>query len=403
MNSKSILLREASLIDGVSETNRGPVDVLVEDGSIRRIGRINPSTDMTVVDAAGLTLLPGLIDTHVHICLDGSLDPIGHLRGEPSCTTLLKAVKNAAQCLDRGVTTVRDLGGPAGLPLALRDAIGQGVVPGPTILTAGQVVTTTGGHCYFMGHEADDAAGARKAARIEMKAGVDWIKVMATGGELTPGSGSDVAQYDVDELEMVVADAHARGRRVATHAHGLAGIRNSVNAGVDSIEHGTFVDRDTLVVMRDRGTWWVPTMTPARMILEEPGRRVVPEERLTRADRNWSARRHAVIEGIGLGVRTAAGTDAGVTLTGHGWVAIEIETFHDLGMDPMQAIWTGTRLAAELIGIDGRVGTIQAGKQADLILVEGDPLSDLSRLREPLLVMKAGEIVKDRLQSPKDR
>jgi len=390
----AILIKNCRLIDGVSEQPHDAVDVLVEGRTIRGVGERLPAPESAfVVDGSGKTLLPGLIDTHVHLTFDGSLDPVRDLIGESHYITLLRAARNAALTLRRGVTTVRDLGGPAGIPYAVRDAVRQGIVPGPRILTSGQVITSTGGHCYFMGHEADDPASVRHSARLEMKAGADVVKIMATGGSLTPGCVADLIQFSADEMIPAVKEAHDHGLKVAAHANALQGIRNAVEAGVDSIEHGSYTDRELMALMQIKGTWWVPTMTPALVILEGPGSALISSERKASAGKNWKARRQAVMEGIRMGLRFASGTDAGVTLTDHGLVSMEVEAFHALGMPAMQAIWTATRWAAELLGIDGLVGTVAEGKTADLILVDGDPLADLSRLRAPLLVIHDGAIV----------
>jgi imidazolonepropionase-like amidohydrolase len=393
----SILIRNCFLVDGTSEHTRRGLDVLLDGEHVSQIGRnLSLPEGVEQIDAQGKTLLPGLIDAHVHLTFDGSLDPVGHLTTETPYVTLLKGVRNASLNLQRGVTTVRDLGGPSEVTLALRGAVQQGTIRGPRILTSGNVITTTGGHCHFIGHEVDDPQDARRAARLEMKKGVDLVKVMATGGALTPGSSVDLTQFSVGEISAVTQEVHAHGLKVAAHANGLTGLRNAVEAGVDSIEHGSYADREVMEMMKDRGTWWVPTMTPARVLLEGPNSKLVPTGRIISASRNWEARRGAVIEGVKMGLRMAAGTDAGATLTEHGLLSLEVETFHSLGMPAMQAIWTATRWAAELLGIQDRVGSIAEGKVADLILVDGDPLEDLRKLRTPVLVIQGGRIVERR-------
>lgn len=390
----TILISNCSLIDGCSEVPRKGLDVLIEGEHVSRIGeRLDVPKGAQQIEASGKALLPGLIDAHVHLAFDGSLDPVAHLIQETPYTTLLKAVRNASLNLRCGVTTVRDLGGPSEILLALRDAVKCGIVPGPHILTSGAIITTTGGHCHFMGHEADDPSEMRRAARLEMKQGVDLIKIMATGGALTPHSAVDLTQFSVEEIAAVVQEVHSHGLKVAAHANGLAGLRNAVEAGVDSIEHGSYADREAMEMMKEKGVWWVPTMTPALVLLEGPNRELVPPERIVSAGRNWKARRAAVSEGIRMGLKMAAGTDAGVTLTEHGIVSLEVETFHSLGMPAMQAIWTATRWAAELLGVEDSVGIVAEGKLADLLLVDGDPLEDLRRLREPALVIQHGRIV----------
>lgn len=389
-----LLLRDCRLIDGLADRPVEPVDVLVEGSHIRRIGSsLQASPQAQVIDVGRRTVLPGLIDAHVHLAFDGGADPVGRLLNEPADVSLLIALRNAQLTLRRGVTSVRDLGSPAGITPVLRNTVRRGLVPGPRILCSGPVITSPRGHCFFMGHEVDAAEAAQQAAQHEIQQGADVVKVMATGGALTLGSSVDETQFSEEVLSAVVRHAHSQGLKVAAHANGLEGLRNAVHAGVDSIEHGSFADQGVMDAMLVRGTWWVPTMTPARVILEGPRSQLISSERSASAGRNWQARRRAVEAGIRMGVKMVSGTDGGVTYTDHGLVSLEVETFHLLGMPAMQAIWTATRWAAELLGIDDRVGTIADGKTADMILIDGDPLADLTLLRGPSLVIQNGQIV----------
>lgn len=391
--NRSILLKECTLIDGVSEQPFLRRDILISDGVIKAIGtNISPDdlASTTVIPLQGCSVAPGLIDAHVHLAFDASLDPINHLTNESRYWTLLRMVQNARLNLSKGVTTIRDLGGPGELLATLRQAIMQGVIAGPRLLIAGEVITTTGGHCHFIGHEVDDPWAIRRAARLEIKRGVDAIKIMAGGGASTPGSSVFFTQFTAEEIESAVTEAHARGLRVAAHANSLESIRNAVTASVDSIEHGSYADDAILEQMAVKGTWLVPTMAPARIILESEQ---VSDTRKEKVKRNWDARQQAVVKSIALGIRLACGTDAGVTLTEHGGAAREIEIFHQLGLPPMQSIWTATRWAAELLGIENQVGSLAKGRTADLLVVKGNPLEDLTLLQAPLMVMRAGQIV----------
>ncbi len=388
----SLLLKNAVLIDGVAPEPHANLDVLIQDGRIRAIDAGLHVPEARVVDCRGQYLLPGLIDCHVHLCFDASPSPIDHLVAESDATTLLKMVRHACQTLQRGVTTVRDLGAKGGLDLALRDAIARGWVPGPRMLVSGRVVTITGGHCHFMGYEADTVDEVRRAVRLGVKAGVDLIKVMATGGRLTPGSSIDRSQYTTEELAALVAEASAAGRRVAAHTGGLEGIRRAVAAGVTSVEHGSSMDEPTMLAMKEAGTVWVPTNAPAVRILANSPGPDFPAAYLEAVRETWQARRAAVQRGIELGVRFAAGTDAGVPCMEHGNVAEEVKLFAELGMPRMQALWTATRWAAELLGREHEIGTIAIGKYADLILVPDNPLENLDALCNPSLVIKNGQM-----------
>ncbi len=391
----SLLLKDARLIDGISLEAHEHVDVWIQDGYIREMGPklSQRGKDAQIIDCALHCLLPGLIDCHVHLCLDGSTQSVENLTSETEATTLLKMVHHARQTLRRGVTTVRDLGSKGFLSLALRDAVERGWIPGPRIVASGPVITTPGGHGHFIGIEAKGEEATRRATRQNVQASVDVIKVMATGGRLTPGSKLDEPQFSDDELRVIVEECKGHGLKVATHALGLAGIRQVIPLGVTSIEHGSYMDEEAMVSMKEKDICWVPTNIPAKVLLEGPASTNFAPAELEGAWRNWRARRPAVQRGIELGVPFAAGSDAGVTCMEHGRVAWEVELFAELGMSPMEAIWTATRRAAELLDKGNEIGTIEPGKLADLILVPGDPIQDLRVLSHPMCVIKEGKIV----------
>ncbi|MEW5717328.1 MAG: amidohydrolase family protein [Chloroflexota bacterium] len=394
-----LLLKHANVIDGVAPEPRTDIGVLIEGGWIRALSaNLQPERATSVIDCAGRFLLPGLIDCHTHLCFDASAKPVDHLIAESDTTTLLKMVHHARQTLQRGVTTVRDLGAKHLLDIALRDAINAGLVPGPRLFVSGPVITITGGHCHFMGHQVDDVDAIRRAVRQNVQAGVDVIKVMATGGRLTPGSSLNTTQYTTEELSAAVAEATAAGRKVAAHTGGLEGIRRAVAAGVTSIEHGSYVDDATMCVMKEKGIVWIPTNAPAVQIIQNAPSADFSRAYLDAVRETWNARRAATQRGIELGVRFAAGTDAGVPFTEHGGVALEVKLFHELGMPAMHAIWTATRWAAELLGKSDEIGSLKVGKRADLILVSGNPLDDLDRLSDPDIVIQNGAIVHSKIE-----
>jgi len=387
----SFLLKNCQLIDGISDSIRENVDIFIEGERIIEIGnRLSGIRPVKELDLSGHTVLPGLIDTHVHLAFDASDDPVGHLLEESDYITLIKMVINCKDQLLHGVTTIRDLGAPADLIIALRTALEQEILVGPRLVVSGEVITTKGGHCYYIGHEATCKQEAVDAVKEELRKGVDVIKVMASGGSLTPGSSVHIPQFSIDEIEAIVQTAHQKGIKVAAHANALAGIKNAVKSGVDSIEHGSYTDDETLELMRNLGTWLVPTMSPAEILLNSPH---INEKRRNDITRNWKSRKAVVEKAIKMGIKMASGTDAGVTFTPHGCVSIEIELFRQLGMEPMQAIWTATCWAADLLGISDHVGIIAEGKYADLIAVEGNPLNNLKLLQYPKLVMINGKIV----------
>lgn len=394
MNDKvanNLLIKNCNLIDGVSESVLKNMDILISGGKIVKIEKdLHVSKIDLTLDLSGKTVLPGLIDVHVHLAFDASNDPVGHLTNDPEYITLIKMVMNCQKQIRSGVTTVRDMGAPRELILSLREAWKQNIISGPRMLVSGQVITTKGGHCHYIGNEVEGSESAREATEKEIRHGVDVIKIMASGGSLTPGSSVHVPQFCAEEIKAVVKKAHENGVKVAAHANALKGIQNAIEAGVDSIEHGSFADEKSIESMLDEGVFLVPTMAPAEVLLRSS---LITEQRRNDVAKNWNSRKKAVKKAINIGLKMASGTDAGVTYMAHGMVALEISLFHQLGMDPMKAIWTATSWAAELLGISDQVGIVTTGKVADLIVVQGDPLKDLHLLASPELVLINGQII----------
>jgi imidazolonepropionase-like amidohydrolase len=308
------------------------------------------------------------------------------LLAEDDQQLLLRGVAAARQALGAGVTTVRDLGGRGGVTFRLRDAIASGLIAGPRVLAAGSPITITGGHCHFLGLEADDEASVRRAARGELKSGANCLKVMATGGRMTPGTNTGVAQYTVAEIRAAIDEAQRSNVTVAAHALGTAGIRNATMAGVNTIEHcnwlgpdgGVEFDESVAVQMANQGTAVVPTLTPLK--------------------RSAPALREAVLQCMrrmaALGVPIAAGTDAGVALAPFDSLLGELELLvSEVGLTPVDAIHAATGSAARSLGIGASVGTLVTGRAADLIAVDGDPSMRIEDLRSVRMVMKAGRAV----------
>lgn len=391
MIENTLLIKNCDLIDGCSETIQKLVDILIIEGKIEKIGRnLSSPSNNNSMDNRGMTLLPGLIDTHVHLAFDGSDDPVNNLLFEHDHHTLIKMVMNCQKQLHNGVTTVRDVGGPTELIFALRESWRKKILVGPRLIVSGEVITTKGGHCHFIGHEVACNESALKAVTNGIKSGVDLIKIMATGGSLTPGSSVHVTQFLENEIAAIVEKAHHHSIKVAAHANAVEGIRNAINANVDSIEHGSFADTQALEAMVQKGIYLVPTMSPAEILIESQH---ITEKRRSDVLYNWESRKKVVKAAIDLGVKMTSGTDAGTTYVPHGCITKEIQLFYKLGMNPMKAIWTATSWAAELLGICDEVGTIEEGKAADMIGVRGNPIDDLRRLENPNLVIVAGQII----------
>lgn len=399
------MLRGARLIDGSGSAPRDDVDVLVRDGVIEQVGTgLVPPPDARVIELGGRTLLPGFIDAHVHL---GSSPPPGHAEGVVAdlraslADHALVGAHNARLTLDAGFTTVRNVGGSMA-DRALRDAIEHGLVPGPRMLVANHAIGITGGHCdgtnamqpdvrpgeqdYRHG-VVDGPQEVRKAVRFQIKHGADVIKVCATGGVMSQGDAVGAPQLDPDELRAAVAAANRAERKVAAHAHGNQGIREAVEAGVHSIEHGSILDRETVRMMVARGTFLVPTLYVAKAVEAQADAGTLSAESAHKAREIAPKMRTSFALAHEGGVRIALGSDAGVFP--HGLNGKEFSAMVELGMKPMDAIVAGTSRAAELLGLSN-VGRVEAGMLADLVVVEGDPLADLTVLEQPVMVMKGG-------------
>jgi imidazolonepropionase-like amidohydrolase len=348
------------------------------------------------------TVLPGLIDSHVHLGFDGSPDPVARMMRESDAEQLVLMLHNARQLLGAGVTTARDLGARSFLDVVVRDAIASGVARGPRLLVANRPITGTGGHCWFMGGVADGPEEIRRMVRLHQRSGADVIKLMATGGFLTPGSGPWTAQFTVVEMSAAVDEAHRLGTPVAAHAHGAEGIARAVAAGVDTIEHCSFVtdpghpiaspldaphrfDPELAAKIADAGIVVCPTVN---LKVLEWRSTVKPD---------WGSH----VTGLrDAGVTLIAGTDAGINNTPHSAYLGGLEGLVDLGMTPAEALAAATSRAAVALGLAGVTGALRAGLDADLLVVDGDPLTDIRALRRSRLIMARGHDFTPDVPSP---
>ncbi|MFS2137884.1 amidohydrolase family protein [Duganella sp. Dugasp56] len=354
-----------------------------------------------VIDLGSKTLLPGLIDMHTH--LTGDPQDSGYsivAKSIPRVT--LTGAKNARITLQAGFTTVRDVGADGYADIGLRDAINDGDVPGPRMAASGPPLSITGGHCDDTMHApeykitalgvADGVDEALKVTRRNIKYGADVIKICATGGVLSFGDDPRTSQYTLEELKAIISDAHRLGRKAAAHAHGGDGIKLAVLAGVDSIEHGSYIDDEGIRLMKEHKTWLVPTVYLGDWLIENAEAIKLPKPLLEKAKVTLPMARQNIARAIKAGVPIAFGTDAAVYP--HGLNAREFGILVKLGMTPIQAIRAATLNASELLGWTDRVGTIEAGKFADLIAVDGEPLKDVKTLESVQWVMKGGAVVK---------
>jgi imidazolonepropionase-like amidohydrolase len=374
--------------------------VLVEDGKILKIAQnsVNIPKNTQKIPLDGQTLLPGFIDCHIHICMDGSPDPVATSLSESPTITTLKAAESARRTLMAGVTTVRDMGGKDGIDFGLRQAIDSGLIPGPRMLISGRLICMTGGHGWQIGLEANGPDEVRKAAREQIKAGADIVKLMATGGVLTPAVEPGSEQLTEEELRAGVEEAHKAGKKTATHAMGTRGIQNALRAGIDSIEHGVYLDDETVSIMLERNIPFIPTISALYNIETKGIKAGIPAFAVEKTLKVKPFHLESIRLAREAGVLVAAGTDAGTPFNLHGENLGEIKLLVDYGgFSSMAAIEAGTRIAARVLGLEKELGTVAEGKVADLLLVEGNPLDNIDVLLNPesiRLVMQGGKIIK---------
>jgi len=370
--------------------------VRIADGRIVEVSASEPAASAggVRIDAPDATLLPGLIDCHVHLTISGSPDWLSELN-ESYALTCWKVAKHAQATLRAGFTTVRTLGGRDGLEVALRDAQASGLVPGPRIVATNLVVCMTGGHGYWLGREANGPDDVRKAVREQLKAGADCVKFIATGGVMTPGVNPGSQQLTYDELAAGIDEAHKAGRKTAAHAHGADGIKAAVLAGVDSIEHGSFLMDEAIELMKARGTFYSATLSSLAGFLDAPPGSVA-DWAMAKAQACKDALDDSVRRAYTAGVRLVLGTDAGTPFNLHGANARELALMSERGVEPVDALRAATRNSAELLGKLDQIGTIELGKTADLVLCRGDAVADVTRLTDQAniqAVIQAGRIV----------
>ena len=394
----AMAIHHIRLIDGTGQAIE-PATVIVRDQRIAAIGlsrTVSIPRGATLINGRGLTVLPGLIDCHVHLCLGAEPDVVKAIGKETPAETLLKAARLARQTLEAGVTTVRDVGSRDHAIFALKGAIDKGLTPGPRIVGAGLAICMIGGHARFIGQEVEGPEQVRKAVREQIEAGAEVIKVIASGGVLTPGTSPDQAQMTLEELRSAVEEAGRAGRKVAAHAHGAAGMKNAINAGVHSIEHATLMDEEAVDLMQSHGVYMVPTLSALATTAACRRGCGIPDSALEKARAMTKRHQASFRQAHRRGLLIAMGTDAGTPFNAHGDNAQELDRMVAYGMTPMEAILAATSAAARLIGIEDQVGTLAPGKEADLLLVEGNPLRKIELLRDRsrvIGVMQAGRFV----------
>jgi imidazolonepropionase-like amidohydrolase len=370
-----LIRRGGVLVDGPRIVAAGPLDTLMAEHPV----------PVDVVDLGDVTLLPGLVDAHVHLGFDGGPAPVARMRAETDAEQLILMLRSARELLSVGVTTARDLGARSFLDIAVAAATASGMAEGPRLLTAARPLTPTGGHCWFMGGECDTADDLRRMVRLHHKMGAGFVKVMSTGGFMTEGAPPWSAQFSLAEVEAVVAEAHRLGQRVAAHAHGRLGITQAVTAQVDTIEHGSFAGPD-----RQYGSDFDPAVVDE---IAAAGIYVCPTmnaHALTLRERIGDALEKVIMGLYSGGVQIIAGTDAGIDNCPHDAYILGLEALAMVGLPAVEILDAATLRAARALGVDDRTGTIEPGKDADLIAVRGDPRTDISVLNHLELVVARG-------------
>jgi imidazolonepropionase-like amidohydrolase len=381
-----MIVRAGIFYDGTLEPPKTNVDLVIEGGRIAEIRAAGGECD---VEARCVT--PGLVNAHAHLEASGEPDMMGMIQTTTPNQRLLRAVQNACKSVKAGVTTIRDVGSSNRIAADVRDAIDEGRIPGPRMRAAGNVLCMTGGHGWPIGRAIDSPWDARKAVREQMMAGADCIKLIATGGVLTKGAVPGNAQLHPDELAGAIEEAHRHGLRVAAHAIGTQGIKNALEAGIDSIEHGTLLDDEAIALFKERGAYLVPTLSAPTCILAHLEDGHQPHYVVEKARGLGDAMLANIRRAYEGGVRIAGGSDAGTPYNYHEDYAQEVGLMSSmLGMTPQQALHAATNVAAELIGLHR--GLLAIGEPADLLVLRGDVGQDVRALRDPQIVLKGGAI-----------
>lgn len=406
------------LFDAASDNVRESAVIVVEGERIKAVGsaaEIKLPSGANVIDLTNATVLPGLIDCHTHLSYRADrYDDIYHFKDSPF-THAFFAVGNARKTLEAGFTTVRDVSSPPFLMVDLRDSINQGFTVGPRVVASGPGISITGGHgdlnnfppdvqvsMYPAERDfriADGVDQIRHVVRAQIKYGVDVIKIMSTGGVLSKGDSPGAPQYTLEELKAAAEEAHMAGRKVASHAHGAQGIKNAILAGIDSIEHASLIDDEGIRLAKEHGTYLVMDIYNDDYLLNEATKFGLPQENLDKERMVGQLQRQNFEKAVKAGAKMAFGTDAGVYP--HGDNAKQFYYMVKFGMTPAQAIRAATFNAADLIGRSKDVGTLEAGKYADIIAVNGDPLADVRTLENVSFVMKGGVVYKNLTASPR--
>ena len=380
-NCKVVDVVNSNIFDGA---------VAVEDGKIVEVGASVDAKGAEEVDLQGKYLMPGLFNCHTHMCLPPTPST---QYGLSDCKTTMMALEHLKQFVDTGVTFIRDVGGVNYIDVDIRNAARAGKIVAPDMQVSGKCICMTGGHGWQMGREADGADDCRKAAREQLKAGADWIKIMGTGGVMTEGVEPGSPQLNEDELRAAIEEGHKVGAKAATHSQGMTGIKNALRAGVDSVEHGFYMDDWCFDWMKEHDVYFVPTLAAVHWIKVNGVEAGIPEYAVRKVNQTQADHLNTFVNAYKAGVKIVLGTDAGTPFNRHDMTAYEIVLMEKAGMDIWDVLRAGTITAAEMCGVDKTHGSIEVGKKANMAVFDNDPTKDPEGMMKCRMTVIGGEIV----------
>ena len=380
-NCKVVDVMNKNIFDGA---------VAVEDGKIVEVGASVSEAGAEVVDLQGKYVMPGLFNCHTHMCMAPN-PAMDYSLNDAKLT--IQAINNLKEYLKTGVTFIRDVGGENYVDIDVRNAARKGQVLAPDMQVSGKCICMTGGHGWQMGREADGADDCRKAAREQLKAGADWIKIMGTGGVMTEGVEPGSPQLNEDELRAAIEEGHKVGAKAATHSQGMTGIKNALRAGVDSVEHGFYMDDWCFDWMKEHDVYFVPTLAAVHWIKVNGVEAGIPEYAVRKVNQTQADHLNTFVNAYKAGVKIVLGTDAGTPFNRHDMTAYEIVLMEKAGMDIWDALRAGTITAAEMCGVEKTHGSIEAGKKANMAVFDNDPTKDPEGMMKCRMTVIGGEIV----------
>lgn len=389
------LLFNFNYIDVVNRKYKTNAYLTLKESKFEKIGDMGDLSEVEKlkgVDLEGKTIMPGMFNCHIHALATPIANPAS-LNYENPAKFSLRGLKHLQEHLKSGVTFVRDMNGRKFAEMDLRDAINEGLFVGPEYYVSRQCLTMTGGHGSNTGRECDGVVDCKKAAREQLKAGADFIKIMATGGIMSPGMNADDSQLDEDEIAAAVYEAHKAGKKTATHAHGAAGIKNAVKAGIDSVEHGSFLDDEAIELMLKRGTALVPTLAVDHFLFNSGNERHIAPYALKKAKLAHESHIKGFLKAFKAGILIGVGTDAGTPYNPHYGTYMELVLMEELGINPMDVIVAATLNSAKIVGVESWTGSITEGKKADFIVLSENPLENMKCLQYVEQVFKNGKLV----------